>query len=388
VEEGVGCYNGTRQRSWYSCTKIFHGGPSVSPTEFLICGGLFDGEEKRAEISALEAQVARPDFWSDQAEAQKTLRHLAALKEPLARLEELVKRAEDLLVLVELADEADDNATRAEADADASDLEQELRKMELEVLLSGRYDNGNAILSLHAGAGGTESCDWVAMLHRMYTRWAERQKYKVEILDLLEGEEAGVKSITISVRGPYAYGFLRPEMGVHRLVRISPFDASGRRHTSFAACEVMPEIEDDSEIEIRPEDLRIDTFRAGGAGGQHVNKTESAVRITHIPTGVVVGCQNERSQLQNRATSMMMLRSKLAELKLEEQNKEMAQVRGPQMEIAWGSQIRSYVFQPYTMVKDHRTGVEIGNVQAVMDGEIMPFIYEFLKRRAAGELLK
>lgn len=301
-------------------------------------------------------------------------------------MESLVRRLEDLTVLLELAEEEGDADTRAEAEAEATDLGQDVNKMELEVLLNGKYDHSNAIVTLHSGAGGTESNDWTAMLLRMYTRWAERQKYKVEVLDYLEGEEAGVKSVTIAVRGPNAYGFLRPEMGVHRLVRISPFDASGRRHTSFAACEVMPEVEeDDTEIEIRPDELRIDTYRASGAGGQHINKTDSAVRITHLPTNIVVACQQERSQIKNRATAMTMLRSKLVELKLEEQNKEMAQVRGPQMEIAWGSQIRSYVFQPYTMVKDHRTGLDIGNVQAVMDGDLNPFIFAYLQKRAAGD---
>ena len=258
--------------------------------------------------------------------------------------------------------------------------------MELQVLLGGKYDSYNAILEVHAGAGGTEAMDWAEMLLRMFTRWAERKRFKVETLDILPGDEAGIKSATIAIRGDYAYGFLRPERGVHRLVRISPFDASGRRHTSFAAVDVMPEVEDDSEVEIRPEDLRVDTFRSGGAGGQHVNKTESAVRLTHLSTGIVVGCQQERSQVQNREVAMRMLRSKLVELKLEQQSKELDQVRGPQMEIAWGSQIRSYVFQPYTMVKDHRTNHEVGNVNAVMDGELDPLINAYLQQNAAGEL--
>lgn len=340
------------------------------------------------EVESLEAQVARPDFWDDQVAAQKTVRQIAALKEPIERVTDLTRRVEDLEVMLELAGEADDAAMKAEAQVEAVALAADVEKMELQILLNGKYDGNNAILTLHSGAGGTEANDWTEMLMRMYTRWAEQHQYKVEILDFLAGDEAGVKSVTMAIRGPYAFGFLRPEMGVHRLVRISPFDASGRRHTSFAACEVMPEVEDDTEVEIRPEDLRVDTFRASGAGGQHVNKTESAIRITHLPTGVVVSSQQERSQIKNRDICMTMLRSKLVELKLEEQNKEMAQVRGPQMEIAWGSQIRSYVFQPYTMAKDHRSGVEVGNIQAVMDGELDTFIYGYLQKRAAGELAR
>lgn len=319
--------------------------------------------------------------------AQRIMKQVAAIKAPLERMRALVRRAEDLSVMVTLAEEGADQEMLGEAQAEAAALEQAVHQFELEVLLKGKYDSFNAILTIHAGAGGTEAQDWAEMLQRMYTRWAEDHDYKAEILDYLAGDEAGTKSVTLAVRGPYAYGFLRPEMGVHRLVRISPFDASGRRHTSFAAVEVMPEIDEDVEdVEIRSEDLRVDTYRASGAGGQHINKTDSAVRLTHLPTGLVVACQQERSQLQNRAVAMTMLRSKLVELKLEEQNKELAQVRGPQMEIAWGSQIRSYVFQPYTMVKDHRSQVEMGNVQAVMDGALDTFIYGYLEKKAAGEL--
>lgn len=314
---------------------------------------------------------------------------MAQLKAPIEQLDAYQRRVDDLLVMIDLAEEAGDVELMAEASREAAEMEKLVHQFELQVLLNGKYDAFNAILTIHAGAGGTEAQDWAEMLHRMYVRWAEQHKYKLEQLDFLAGDEAGIKSVTIAVRGPYAYGFLRPEMGVHRLVRISPFDASGRRHTSFAAVEVMPEIDTDvDDIEIRPEDLKIDTFRSGGAGGQHVNKTESAVRITHIPTGIVVACQQERSQIQNRAVAMTMLRSKLVELKIEEQNKELAQVRGPQMEIAWGSQIRSYVFQPYQLVKDHRSGVEVGNVQAVMDGELDPFIYGYLEKKANGELAR
>lgn len=311
------------------------------------------------------------------------MRELGALKGPLEQYRSLASRAEDLLVAAQMAEEDPEMAAEAEQEADA--LEAELERFELQRLLSGKYEANDAILTLHAGAGGTESQDWVQMLLRMYTRWAERRGYKVEMLDSQEGDEAGLKSATIAVRGPYAYGFLRPEMGVHRLVRISPFDAAGRRHTSFAAVEVTPEVEDDSEVEIRPEDLRVDTFRASGAGGQHVNKTESAIRITHLPTGVVVACQQERSQIQNREVAMRMLRSKLAQLKLEEFEREMGQLAGPKMEIQWGSQIRSYVFQPYTLVKDHRTNYEVGHVQSVMDGDLDGFIYAYLQQKAKGE---
>lgn len=252
----------------------------------------------------------------------------------------------------------------------------------METLLSGKYDSKNAILTLHAGAGGTEAQDWVSMLLRMYTRWAEDKGYKVTVLDMLAGDEAGIKSVTILVEGPNAYGYLKSEKGVHRLVRISPFDAAGRRHTSFASADVMPEIDDDVEIEIKPEDLKIDTFRSSGAGGQHVNKTESAIRITHIPTGIVVSCQNERSQQSNRNTAMKILKAKLFEIHQEEQQKELDKIRGVQMEIGWGSQIRSYIFHPYSLVKDHRTNVEIGDVQAVMDGKIDEFINAYLKYAA------
>ncbi|HEY8449964.1 MAG TPA: peptide chain release factor 2, partial [Bacillota bacterium] len=254
------------------------------------------------------------------------------------------------------------------------------------LLLTGEYDAEDAILSLHPGAGGTESQDWAEMLMRMYVRWAERKGFEVRVLDYLEGEEAGLKSATLSIRGRYAYGFLKAEKGVHRLVRISPFDASGRRHTSFASVDVLPDLEDDGDVEIRPEDLRIDTFRSGGAGGQHVNKTDSAVRITHLPTGIVVSCQNERSQHANREAAMKILKARLRKLKEEERERQLAELRGEQGEIAWGNQIRSYVFHPYTLVKDHRTGVEVGNVQAVMDGDIDVFIYALLEQRAAQKI--
>ena len=369
------------------CTTICTARQSGWKRNCKTSGGLFDVEGKQEEIQALEHKVAAPDFWNDQALAQRTMKQVAALKAPIEQLTGLVRRVEDLTVMISLAEEAADRELLAEATREGGALEQAIHQFELQVLLNGRYDSFNAILTIHAGAGGTEAQDWAEMLQRMYLRWSEHHKFKTEVLDYLAGDEAGTKSVTLAIRGPYAYGFLRPEMGVHRLVRISPFDASGRRHTSFAAVEVMPEIDEDVEdVEIRSEDLKIDTYRAGGAGGQHVNKTESAIRITHVPSGIVVACQQERSQLQNRAVAMTMLRSKLVELKIEEQNKELAQVRGPQMEIAWGSQIRSYVFQPYQLVKDHRSQVEMGNVQAVMDGELDGFIYGYLEKKANGEL--
>jgi len=356
---------------------------------YKISGGPFDVDVKQRQIDALEHKTAAPGFWNDQMAAQRVVKEIAALKAPITEIDALERRAEDLSVLVEFAQETGEKAMLDEATAEAEVLDRVVHQFELKVLLTGKYDSFSAILTIHAGAGGTEAQDWTEMLQRMYLRWAERHGCKTEILDCLAGEEAGTKSVTIAIRGDYAYGFLRSEMGVHRLVRISPFDASGRRHTSFSAVEVMPEIDADvEEVVIRPEDLRIDTFRASGAGGQHINKTDSAVRITHLPTGIVTGSQQERSQIKNRETSMTMLRSKLVELKIEEQNKEMAQVRGPQKEIAWGSQIRSYVFQPYTMVKDTRTQVEMGNVQAVMDGDIDQFIYGYLEKRAKGQLGK
>lgn len=291
-------------------------------------------------------------------------------------------RYEDLLVLLELYEESPDSQLLEELKSEVVTLSRELEKMKLETLLSGKYDSKNAILTLHAGAGGTEAQDWASMLLRMYTRWAESKDYRVTTLDLLPGDEAGIKSATLLIEGPNAYGYLKAEKGVHRLVRISPFDAARRRHTSFASADVMPEIDDDVEVDIKPEDLKIDTFRAGGAGGQHVNKTELAVRITHIPTGIVVSCQNERSQQSNRNTAMKILKAKLFDLMQEQQQKELDKIRGDQSEIAWGSQIRSYVFHPYSMVKDRRTEVEVGNVQAVMDGELDEFINAYLKLNA------
>nr|WP_222927154.1 peptide chain release factor 2 [Thermosediminibacter litoriperuensis] len=343
---------------------------------------LFEIDRLESEIAQLEEKTLTPNFWDDPQAAQKILQNLNQLKETVEKYEAIRKKWEDLMALIELGIEAHDEELYGEISDEAEKFKKEFEEMRLQTLLRGRYDKNNAILSLHAGAGGTEAQDWVQMLLRMYTRWAEDKGYKLKILDMLPGEEAGIKSATILVEGPYAYGYLKSEQGVHRLVRISPFDAAGRRHTSFASVDVVPEIDDDIEVEIKPEDLKIETFRSGGAGGQYVNKTESAVRITHIPTGIVVTCQNERSQQSNRNTAMKLLRAKLFNLYLEEQQKKINELRGEQKEIAWGSQIRSYVFHPYSLVKDHRTNVEVGNVQAVMDGEIDAFINAYLKMKS------
>lgn len=299
--------------------------------------------------------------------------------------EDLAKEQEDLSTLWQLAVEEDDPSLEPEVERGVKALQARFAELELEILLSGPYDRNNAIMTMHAGAGGTEAQDWVSMLYRMYVRWGERHGYKVETLDLLPGEEAGIKSCTLSFAGENAYGYAKAEKGVHRLVRISPFDASGRRHTSFASVDVIPEVTDDTEITIDPEELRVDTYRSGGAGGQHVNKTDSAVRITHLATAIVVQCQSERSQIQNRAAAMRILMAKLLELKRKQQEEEISEIRGEQQEIAWGSQIRSYVFHPYSMVKDHRTNEETGNVNAVMDGEIDAFTAAYLQLTKAGK---
>ncbi len=322
-------------------------------------------------------------FWdNDQARAQEVTQTVTGLKDRIAGFEELVRTMDDVEVLIDLGEEEDDGALEAEAADTMADLKKRVADMELQVLLSGPYDGNNAIVAMHAGAGGTEAQDWVEMLLRMYSRWAEDRKFKVGIMDLLPGDEAGVKSVTFEVTGPNAYGYLKSEKGVHRLVRISPFDTAGRRHTSFASVDVLPEVQNDIDVEINSDDLKIDTYRSGGAGGQHVNKTDSAVRITHLPTGIVAQCQNERSQISNRNTAMKLLQSRLVDLELRKREAEMAQVRGEQQDIAWGSQIRSYVFHPYTMVKDHRNGTEIGNVEAVMDGDIDDFINAYLREQA------
>lgn len=323
--------------------------------------------------------MAAPDFWDDNEKAQGIISEMNAVKSAVDQYEKLQQEYDDTVVMIELADEEGDDSLTGELGESVKDIVKRVEEFELQLLLNQPYDKMNAILELHPGAGGTESQDWGQMLHRMYTRWAEKRGFKVETLDYLPGDEAGIKSVTLLIKGYNAYGYLKAEKGVHRLVRISPFDSSGRRHTSFVSCDVVPEITDDVEIEIRTEDLKIDTYRASGAGGQHINTTDSAVRITHIPTGVVVTCQNERSQIKNRERAMTMLRSKLYERKIEEQQQQLAEIRGEQSDIAWGSQIRSYVFHPYSMVKDHRTQVETGNVGAVMDGDLDPFIDGYLR---------
>ena len=338
----------------------------------------FDIARLKGEIEELEQKAAENGFWDDLENSQKVLQRTKALKTKVERFERLTADYEDIKTLNELGMEEQDAGVIPEIGEGLQKLGETLEKLRLETLLTKPYDKNNAILTLHAGAGGTEAQDWVEMLLRMYTRWAEKHDYTVNILDMLDGDEAGVKSVTINIVGENAYGYLRSESGVHRLVRISPFDASGRRHTSFASAEVMPELNDEIKIDINPEDLRVDTYRSSGAGGQHINKTESAIRITHIPTGVVVSCQTQRSQFQNRDTAMTMLRSKLMDLKEREHKDKIEDLKGVQMDIAWGSQIRSYVFCPYTLVKDHRTNYEMGDVNAVMDGEIDKFINAYL----------
>ena len=341
---------------------------------------LFDISKIKKELVELEKQTEQEDFW--QKEPQETGKILSQMKQLKSKIdtyqnaENEIQTLEDLTELVSM--EIDESVVK-EILHNTQKLESEIEKIQLETLLSGKYDKCNAILTLHPGAGGTESQDWAEMLYRMYTRWAVKNGYEVKELDYLEGEEAGIKSVTFEIIGENAYGYMKGEMGVHRLVRISPFDAGGRRHTSFASLEVLPEITDDIQIDINPDDLRVDTYRASGAGGQHINKTSSAVRITHIPTNIVVACQSERSQIQNRETAMRMLKSKLLDLKEKEQKEKIENLKGEQKDIAWGSQIRSYVFCPYTLVKDHRTNYEIGNVESVMDGNIDDFIEAYLK---------
>ncbi|MFP7297262.1 peptide chain release factor 2 [Neobacillus niacini] len=343
--------------------------------------GSLDLENKEARIAELDDQMLHPDFWNDQQAAQSVISEANVLKDQVNEFTNLFETFENLEVTYELVKEESDAELQAELEEELVKLTSRLNEFELQLLLSEEYDKHDAILELHPGAGGTESQDWGSMLLRMYTRWAEKKGFKVETLDYLPGDEAGIKSVTLAIRGHNAYGYLKAEKGVHRLVRISPFDASGRRHTSFVSCEVMPEFNDEIEIEIRTEDLKIDTYRASGAGGQHINTTDSAVRITHMPTGVVVTCQNERSQIKNREAAMKMLKAKLYQREIEQQEKELLEIRGEQKEIGWGSQIRSYVFHPYSMVKDHRTGAESGNVQGVMDGDLDPFIDAYLRSR-------
>lgn len=339
----------------------------------------------KAEVEVLEKESAAPDFWDDMENSQKVMQKIGSLKAKVTGYESLKSDYEDALVMIELADEEGDLSLLDDCTASVKDIETRVEDMTLSTLLSGEFDGKNALLTFHAGAGGTEAQDWAEMLFRMYNRWGERHGYKVSTLDYLDGDVAGIKSATILVEGENAYGYLKGEMGIHRLVRVSPFDSSGRRHTSFASVEVMPEIDDDVNVEIREENIKMDVYRASGAGGQKVNKTSSAVRLTHIPTGIVVSCQIERSQHQNREVAMRMLKSKLVEIKERENLERIEDIKGDQKEIAWGSQIRSYVFMPYTLAKDHRTGFEMGNITAVMDGDIDGFINAYLKQKSAQE---
>ncbi|WP_371932591.1 peptide chain release factor 2 [Bacillus carboniphilus] len=343
--------------------------------------GSLDLETKQTRIEQLDHDMTAPDFWDDQNAAQTVINEANSLKEQVNQFNDLNSRYENIEVSLELLKEEEDEDLQTELEEELTSLTNDMNAFELELLLSDPHDKNNAILELHPGAGGTESQDWGSMLLRMYTRWGEKKGFKVETLDYLPGDEAGIKSVTLLLKGHNAYGYLKAEKGVHRLVRISPFDSSGRRHTSFVSCEVMPEFNEEIEIDIRTDDLKIDTYRSSGAGGQHVNTTDSAVRITHLPTNIVVTCQTERSQIKNREKAMKTLKSKLYQRKIEEQQQELDEIRGEQKEIGWGSQIRSYVFHPYSMVKDHRTNVEIGNTQAVMDGDLDPFIDAYLRSR-------
>jgi len=342
---------------------------------------LFDISNKTDELVMLESKTLQQDFWNDSIQSGKVLSKIKSLKEIVSHFNKIRNDIDNLIEMTELVMQEFDEDLKKDILKSTKILIDEVEKLELQTFLSGKYDKNNAILTIHPGAGGTESQDWAEMLYRMYTRWAAKSGYQVNEVDFLEGDEAGIKSVTFEVIGENAYGYLKGEMGVHRLVRISPFDSNSRRHTSFASVEVLPEITDDIELDINPDDLRVDTYRASGAGGQHVNKTSSAVRITHIPTNIVAQCQSERSQIQNRETAMKMLKSKLLDLKEKEQKEKIEDLKGVQREIAWGSQIRSYVFCPYTMVKDHRTNFEVGNVQGVMDGDLDGFIESFLKMK-------
>ena len=341
-------------------------------------GTLFDVAGAAAKIAELEELSSNPDFWQDIENSTSVLQRIKELRKKIEEFEKLERTYSDAITLIELGLEEQDSSVISEASVLSREFIENYDQMRIETLLSGEYDRSNAIVTLHSGAGGTEACDWVEMLFRMYTRWADKRGFGIEILDHLPGDEAGTKSVTFQINGENAFGYFQSEKGVHRLVRISPFDFSGRRHTSFASCDVMPELDDTVQVDIDPEELRIDTYRASGAGGQHVNKTESAIRITHLPTGIVVQCQNERSQHKNKDRALKMLKAKLHEVILEDKKEKAQGIRGEVKNIAWGSQIRSYVFHPYSLVKDHRTNEESGNVQAVMDGNIDKFINAFL----------
>ena len=343
-------------------------------------GTLFDVDKLRVQQKELEAELELPEVWGDLERSTQVSKKLQQIKNKLAVYDKTVKAVDDVEEFLALIEEENDESYAPDIERDLEKAEKDIEELRLQTLLRGKYDGSDAILTLHAGAGGTEACDWTEMLYRMYICYAEKHDFKITEYDRLAGDEAGIKSVTFKIEGDNAYGYLKAEKGVHRLVRISPFDSNARRHTSFSSVEVMPEIDNSDEIVIRPEELKIDTYRSSGAGGQHVNKTESAIRITHIPTGIIVACQNERSQVQNKERAMKMLMSKLIEKRESERLEEEAAIKGEIKKIEWGSQIRSYVFCPYTMVKDHRTGCETGNIQAVMDGDLDAFIIEYLKK--------
>lgn len=349
-------------------------------------GGLFDIESLNKRLEELDNKMQEPDFWNDLKKAQSLTQEAKLVKDKIENYKALKNRLEDIEVLIELTSLEDDESINKEVISEVKMLAKDLDKLKIEIMLSGEYDRDNAILNLHAGAGGTDAQDWTEMLLRMYTRWCTVKGYKIETMDFEPGDEAGIKGVAIRIIGEFAYGYLKAEKGIHRLVRISPFNSAGKRQTSFASVEVLPELTEEQDIEIRTEDLRIDTYRASGAGGQYVNKTESAIRITHLPTGIVVQCQNERSQHSNKETAMKMLKGKLIELKERAHKEKVEDLTGELRDIGWGSQIRSYVFQPYTMVKDHRTNAEAGNIGAVMDGDIDLFINEYLKQSSNGKL--
>jgi peptide chain release factor 2 len=340
---------------------------------------VFDIAGKQLEVERLDKESREPDFWNDQRRAQKIMRRLSSIREQIETWQNFAKRVNDALELVAMSTEEGDDGLLAELDAETEELESLLARLEFQLVLAGQHDKDAALLSIHAGAGGTESQDWAEMLLRMYLRWAETNAYKISLIDQTTGEEAGLKSVTVEISGDYAYGYLKAERGVHRLVRISPFDASSRRHTSFALVEVVPDLQSDIEIELNPDDIEVDVYKSGGAGGQHVQKNSTAIRLKHVPTGIVVTCQNERSQLQNRETALRILRGRLYDLELKKQEEEQARLKGEHVEAGWGNQIRSYVLHPYKMVKDHRTNHEVGNAEAVLDGRLDDFIEAYLR---------
>ncbi len=350
--------------------------------------GALQLEEKKERIRELEKKMRDENFWNDPASAQAVMKEVKELKDSISSFHSMELVMDDIATMIELGNEENDASVIPDIEELMGTLEAGYEDLRIQTLFSGEYDNNNAIVTLHAGAGGTESCDWTGMLYRMYMKWAERHGFKTEVLDYLDGEEAGIKSITFQVSGEHAFGYLKSERGVHRLVRISPFNAAGKRQTSFASCDVMPDIEEDLSVEIADEDIRIDTYRSSGAGGQHINKTDSAIRITHIPTGVVVQCQNERSQHKNKDKAMQILKARLYLLKEQENREKLSDIRGEVTDNGWGNQIRSYVMQPYTLVKDHRTNEEIGNVSSVMDGNLDPFMNAYLRWISTGETVK